>query len=164
VAPRLEYYFAPRGPDPAYAGIVRAQIEVFKGAFGDAGSSDDESNPDPQPQDPPPDPQTGPQPDPHPDLPVDPTANPKPSKISFVERRIPGLSRIPRPRPRPISHSTFWWGVAFGVAAIGFYVEGGYQHLPNDAGYPLVGGGILLRLPATAGVACCAWDWVPKKK
>lgn len=51
-----------------------------------------------------------------------------------------------------------YWGVAFGAIALGAYVEAGYQHLPNEAAFPLLGGGLLLRIPATAGLVCCAWD------
>lgn len=99
--PRLEYYFAPSGADPAYAGIVRTSIELFS-----------------------------------------PTAG---GEVKSTSR---GLSA--------------WWGIAFGMFAVGAYLEGGYQHLPNDAGFPLVGAGALLRIPATAGVVCCAWDFSRK--
>jgi hypothetical protein len=99
--PRLEYYFAPRGADPAYAGIVRTTIELF------------------------------------------------------------GAS-MPGKEPKDTSTGGGWWGIAFGMFALGAYLEGGYQHLPNDAGYPLVGGGLLLRAPATAGLVCCVWDFTPK--
>jgi len=61
------------------------------------------------------------------------------------------------------SSASHYWGVAFGVVAIGAYVEGGYQKLPSDAAYPLFGGGLLVRIPATAGIACCAWDFSKKK-
>lgn len=56
-----------------------------------------------------------------------------------------------------------YYGVAFGTIAIGAYIEAGYQHLPNEAAYPLLGGGLLLRIPATAGILCCAWDFSSKK-
>lgn len=101
--PRLEYYFAPKGADPAYAGIIRTSIELFGASTG--------------------------------------------------EETLKSTSRSP----------SAWWGVAFGMFAVGAYLEGGYQHLPNDAGFPLIGGGALLRIPATAGVVCCAWDFTPKK-
>ncbi|MBX3230100.1 MAG: hypothetical protein KIT84_25300 [Labilithrix sp.] len=57
------------------------------------------------------------------------------------------------------SGPSYYWGVAFGTFALGAYFEGGYQKLPSDAGYPLLGAGLLLRIPATAGVLCCAWDF-----
>jgi hypothetical protein len=123
VGPRFELYFAPRGPDPAYAGIVRTQIEIFQPSLGETGKSDDSGS----------------------------TTN------TLSTRRV-------LPRPKPISSPGFFWGVAFGMAALGLYVEGGYQKLPNDAGYPLVGAGAVLRIPAIAGVACCAWDFAPKHR
>lgn len=103
--PRLEYYFAPKGPDPAYAGLIRTSVELFSLSTGSPGE--------------------------------------------------------PKPTTRSASA---WWGVAFGAFAIGAYLESGYQHLPNDAGFPLLGGGALLRIPATAGVVCCAWDFAPRRK
>jgi hypothetical protein len=100
--PRGEYYFSPKGADPAYAGLVRASVELFSARSGG----------------------------------------------EIMESTARGPSG--------------WWGVAFGVFAVGAYVEGGYQHLPNAPGLPLVGGGLLLRIPATAGVVCCAWDFATK--
>ncbi len=35
VGPRAEYYFAPQGPNLAYAGLVRASVEVFGTADGE---------------------------------------------------------------------------------------------------------------------------------
>lgn len=96
VGPRAEYYFRPSG-GASYAGMMRAQVELFGVAGGE----------------------------------------------SLEDTSSPG----------------HYWGVAFGVVAIGAYFEGGYQKLPNDAAYPLLGAGLLLRVPATAGIACCAWDF-----
>jgi hypothetical protein len=98
--PRAEVYFSPRGPDPAFAGIVRGQVEIFTPTVGD------------------------------------PTAS--------------------------TSTASSWWGIAFGIFGVGAYLEGGYQHLPNDAAYPLLGAGLTLRVPATAGLVCCAWDFAHK--
>lgn len=135
--PRFEGYFAPRGPDFAWAGLFRGELEIFSPSYGTDAPKDPAVTPDPGPSsDPPPDP--------------DPS---DPQPVARLGRRFI--------RPKPISGS--WFGIAYGMAAIGVYVEGGYQHLPNEPGLPLLGGGALLRIPASAGVACCAWDWLPKK-
>jgi hypothetical protein len=49
------------------------------------------------------------------------------------------------------------------MLAIGPYVEGGYQRLPADAGYPMLGVGLQARIPAMARLLCCGWDFSGKK-
>jgi hypothetical protein len=95
--PRAEYYFAPQGPNLAYAGLVRASIEVMGAAEGEPVSS--------------------------------------------------------------VGNRGFYAGIAFGMLAIGAWAEGGYQKLPTDAGLFMLGGGLHIRIPVTAGILCCAWDF-----
>jgi hypothetical protein len=98
---RAEYYFAPRAPDIAYAGLVRLSVEAFV-------------------------------------------------PVSF------------EPVSSESSDGSFYIGLAYGSLAIGPYVEGGYQRLVLDAGLPVLSAGLHIRVPATFGLVCCAWDF--KKK
>jgi hypothetical protein len=57
------------------------------------------------------------------------------------------------------STDSYYLGVAHGMLAIGVDIEAGYQHLPVDAAWPMAGIGLHVRVPATAGLLCCAWDF-----
>jgi hypothetical protein len=94
---RAEYYFAPAGPDLAYAGMARIAVELAA-----------------------------------------------PVKFEPIESS---------------SNKGFYLGVALGAFAVGAYAEAGYQRLVSDAGFSAIGTGLTLRLPATFGIVCCAWDF-----
>jgi hypothetical protein len=60
------------------------------------------------------------------------------------------------------SSGSFFTGLAYGTLAIGLDLYGGYQSLPANAGLPMLGAGLYVRIPATVGLACCAWDFAKK--
>jgi len=66
------------------------------------------------------------------------------------------------PPTASVDASSNYWGVAIGALAIGLDLMGGYQSLPAGEGLPTFGAGLHVRLPATAGLACCAWDFAKK--